>query len=89
MIAKELGNMMLSSWVNAFACVYASMPLILQTINVLLWLINIQYVLVTNLWITFIWMVYIGGLYGSSFTNFIFLANAKTDLHADLRLKIH
>ena len=33
-------------------------------------------------------MTLIGGLYASSLTNFMFLANAKTDLHVDLNLKI-
>ena len=84
MVAKELGNMMLASWVNAFACVYPNMPMILQALNVILWAVNIKYSLVTNIWLTFIWMIFIGGLYGSSFTNFLFLANAKTDLHVDL-----
>ena len=32
-------------------------------------------------------MTIVGGIYGTSNTNFIFLANAKTDLYVDLDLK--
>ena len=87
MAAKELGNVMLSTWINAFSCVYPGVPFLLQLINVILWAINIKYQVVTNLWVTFIWMTIVGGIYGTSNTNFIFLANAKTDLYVDLDLK--
>ena len=87
MAAKELGNVMLSTWINAFSCVYPGVPFLLQLINVILWGINIKYRIVTNLWVTFIWMTLVGGIYGTSNTNFIFLANAKTDLYVDLNLK--
>ena len=86
MIAKELGNLLFSTWINAFACVYPAMPVLLQTLNTILWAFNVRYAFVTNLWVTFFWMTIVGGLYASSFANFMFLANAKTDLHVDLNL---
>ena len=88
MVAKEFGNLMFSTWINAFACVYPSMPAILQLLNVILWFLNVQYSVVTSIWPTFIWMMLVGGLYGSSMTNFMFLANAKTDLFTDMNLHI-
>lgn len=33
-------------------------------------------------------MLFIGGLYGSAYTNSMFIANAKTDLPSDLNLVI-
>ena len=87
MVAKELGNIMFSTWINAFSCVYPGVPFLLQMINVILWAINLKYQFVVNLWVTFVWMTIVGGIYGTSMTNFIFLANAKTDLYSDLNLK--
>ena len=89
MVAKELGNLVFSTWINAFACVYPSFPALIQLLNVILWLLNLYYNLVSNIWVTFIWTMVVGGLYGSSLSNFMFLANANTDLHADLNLKMH
>ena len=89
MVAKELGNVMFSTWINAFACVYPSFPVLCQLLNVIAWIINLYFNLVHNLWVTFFWTMIVGGLYASSLSNFMFLANAKTDLYADLQLKIH
>ena len=89
MIAKEMGNILFSTWINAFACVYPAMPVLLQTINLILWALNCKFVFVTNLWVTFLWMTIVGGVYASPLTNFLFLANAKTNLHVDLDLSVN
>lgn len=84
-----LGNLIFSAYVQALTMVYPFIPVILQTINVCLWIVNVIFWFVTDLRLLFVWMVFIGGLSGASFTNFLFLANAKTDLFCDLKLNIY
>lgn len=87
-VAKEVGSLLLSSWTSSFVYLYPTMPAFLQTMNAFLWVINVTFNLVENIWIISIWMVFIGGLYGSAYCNAMFTANAKTDLEADLNLDV-
>ena len=87
-IASVLGNLIFSAYVQTFSMIYPFMPVYLQAINTCLWAINVYFWFVSDLRLLFLWMMFIGGLSGASFTNFLFLANAKTDLFCDLRLNI-
>ena len=88
-IAGVLGNLIFSAYVTAISLMYPFMPVIFQLINSFLWLLNVWTWFVQDLRLLFIWMMFIGGLSGASFTNFLFLANAKTDLFCDLKLNIY
>ena len=88
-IAGVLGNLIFSAYVQAFSMLYPFMPVYFQAINVCLWVINVYLMLVSDLRLLFIWMMFIGGLSGASFTNFLFLANAKTNLPCDMNLQIY
>ena len=88
-IAGILGNLIFSAYVTAISLMYPFMPVIFQLINSFLWLLNVWTWFVQDLRLLFIWMMFIGGLSGASFTNFLFLANAKTDLFCDLKLNIY
>ena len=84
-----LGNLIFSAYVTAFSLMYPFMPVVLQLINTCLWILNVWLWFVVDLRLLFLWMMFIGGLSGASFTNFLFLANAKTDLFCDLKLNIY
>ena len=56
--------------------------------NALFWFINYKYTLVTNIPITCLLLALTGGIQATPYTNFMFLAIAKTDLYSDLDLKI-
>lgn len=88
-IAGILGNLIFSAYVTAISLMFPFMPVIFQLINSFLWLLNVWTWFVQDLRLLFIWMMFIGGLSGASFTNFLFLANAKTDLFCDLKLNIY
>ena len=88
-IAGVLGNLIFSAYVTAISLMYPFMPVVFQFINTCLWLLNVWLWFVQDLRLLFIWMMFIGGLSGASFTNFLFLANAKTDLFCDLKLNIY
>ena len=88
-IAGVLGNLIFSAYVTAISLMYPFMPVIFQFICSCLWLLNVWTWFVQDLRLLFIWMMFIGGLSGASFTNFLFLANAKTDLFCDLKLNIY
>ena len=64
------------------------MPAVFQTLNIILWTFNVYFRFVENIWLIFFWMIIVGGLYGSAFTNSMFMANAKTDLSSDLHLDV-
>ena len=86
--SKEIGDLIFSPWISALACVYPKIPLQLQIVNVLLWFINYKYTLITNIPITCLWLALTGAIQATPYTNFMFLAIAKTDLYSDLDLKI-
>ena len=88
-VAGVLGNLIFSAYVTAISLAYPFMPVALQSINTVLWLLNVMTWFVQDIRLLFIWMMFIGGLSGASFTNFLFLANAKTDLFCDLGLNIY
>ena len=50
------------------------------------WLINLVFGVIENLFLTFLFMMLIGGLWGASYTNFLYLANAKIKLSCDMGL---
>ena len=88
-VAGVLGNLIFSAYVTAISLAYPFMPVVLQSINTILWLLNVMTWFVQDIRLLFIWMMFIRGLSGASFTNFLFLANAKTDLFCDLGLNIY
>ena len=87
-ISKEIGEIFFAAWISALACVYPSVPFILQTFNAALWMLNLKYTFITNMPVSCIWMVITGAIEATPFTNFTFLAIAKTNLYSDLMLKI-
>ena len=64
-------------------------PSIIQFSNVILWIINLQYGLVTNFNAIFVWLMWIGCQQGTDYTNFLFLANCKTNMQYDMNLNYY
>ena len=52
-------------------------------------MINLQYEYVSDFNIIFIWTMWVGIHAGTSYTNFLFLANTKTNLECDMRLNYY
>ena len=66
-----------------------SLPTLIQFGFFVFWLMNITMGLLENFFIIFIIMVCIGGLWGTSYTNFLYLANAKVRLSCDMNLSYY
>jgi len=65
------------------------LPTLFQGFNVIFWTLNVAYGFVTNFMLIFIWMLFVGGLAGSEFVNFLFLAVAKTTHINDMNLNYY
>ena len=50
------------------------------------WLVNVLFDVAEDFFIVFLVMIFVGGLWGTSYTNFIYLANAKISLSCDMGL---
>ena len=65
------------------------MPTIVQACFALFWVFNIAYNIIDNFVVVFIIMMAVGGLWGSEYTNFLYLANATfEELPCDMKLKM-
>ena len=64
-------------------------PSFFQFINLLLWILNCYTGWVTNFFVVFMWMMWVGCQTGTCYTNFLFLANARTNLECDMRLNYY
>lgn len=65
------------------------MPTIFQAFNVIMWIANIHFNFVTNFNIVFVWLMWVGCQQGTDYTNFLFLANSKTNMHYDMNLNYY
>lgn len=85
-VGLSLGSFIFGSRVQVVAMVRPTVICFYQFVNFLFWAINMQFQLVENFYVAFVSVVLIGGVMGSVYTNFLYLANAKTDLESDLDL---
>ena len=51
-----------------------------------MWILNLQFNAVTNFNVIFIWTMWVGCQQGTDYTNFLFLANCKTNAPYDMHL---
>ena len=65
------------------------LPMAFQFINFGLWSLNLYFEVVTNFNIIFVWTMWVGVHSGTSYTNFLFLANTKTNLDCDMNLSYY
>ena len=86
LFSKEIGEIIFSAWISAVACVYPSIPFILEILNACFWVLNLKYTLVTSIPILCLGLAITGAIQATPRTNFFFLSIAKTDLYSDLNL---
>ena len=60
-----------------------------QVINTVLWIANLHFRAVTDFNIIFVWSMWVGCQAGTDYTNFLFLANTKTNLPCDMNLNYY
>lgn len=89
LFAYYMGSFVSLSSVQSLTLEYPWLPTFFQTINLALWCVNIQYRLVESYNLVWVWTVWVGVHSGTSYTNFLFLANTKTNLPCDMRLNYY
>lgn len=83
--AYNLGDILGVSSIQTMSIEYPTGPTIIQITNLVLFsFLSLQWNIITNYWLIFLWLIFIGAQGGTCYTNFIFLANAKTNLKQDL-----
>jgi hypothetical protein len=84
-----LGDIIGLSSIQTLSIVYPEGPMLIQIINLVLFSLNQYYHVITNFNVIFVWCIWIGMQAGTCYTNFMFLANAKTNLKEDLNLNFY
>jgi hypothetical protein len=51
-----------------------------------LWIVNLTFGLVTNFYLVFLHLIWVGVMGGTVYTNFFYLANTRTKLKSDFKL---
>ena len=85
-VAMFTGNFIFMAYVQEITLMRPSLPTIIQLGFFIFWLINATLSFVENFSLIFLIMMAIGGLRGTEFTNFLYLANAKVKLPCDMNL---
>ena len=87
--AYNLGSVISLSTLQSTALERPYIPTMFQAINVALWILNLQFGFVTNFNVVFVWLMWIGCQQGTDYTNFLFLANCKTNMAYDMNLNYY
>ena len=85
----NLGSVISLSTLQSTALERPYFPTIIQFINAVVWFFNIHFQFITNFNVVFIWMMWIGCQQGTDYTNFLFLANCKTNMDYDMKLNYY
>ena len=83
---SAFGALVAAAYIQAYTLPYPFVPLIALAINFVLWAANVAFRFVTSPYLLFIWMMVLGALRNCAYINFLFLANADTDIDCDLEL---
>ena len=87
--AYNFGSVISLSTLQAVTLERPYIPTIIQAFNSVLWIINLNYNLVSNFNMIFVWLMWIGCQQGTDYTNFLFLANCKTNMAYDMGLNYY
>ena len=74
------------SYVQVITMMRPSLPTMIQLGFFVFWLANVVFGSISNFFMIFMIMVGVGGLWGTSYANFLYLANAKISLSCDMGL---
>jgi len=79
--AYNLGDVLGLSSIQTLSIRFPFGPTLIQILNMLLFIVFVLWLpILTNFNIIFLWCILIGTQGGTCYTNFMFLANAKTNL---------
>ena len=84
--AMIIGSFLFMSWVQPLTLRRPTLPTIIQLGFFAFWIFNASLNLIENIFVITIVMLCVGGLYGTDYTNFLYLANAKLELDCDMGL---
>ena len=87
--AYNFGSVISLSTLSSVTLERPYIPTLIQAINFVLWIINLQTGMVTSFNVIFVWMMWIGCQQGTDYTNFLFLANCKTNMDYDMQLNYY
>lgn len=84
-----MGSFVSLSSIQSYTLMYPWLPTVFQAGNIITGVLNLHYEWVTSYNVVFVWTVWVGIHAGTSYTNFLFLANTKTNLDCDMRLSYY
>ena len=88
--AYNLGDLLSLSSLQQVTLEYPMVPTLFQLLNFSFWTVNLLLGFpVANFNFIFLWTLWVGCQGGTSYTNFLFLANTKTNLNCDMRLSYY
>lgn len=87
--AYNFGSVISLSTLQAVTLERPYVPTFIQFFNVIFWILNLYYGLVQDFNIVFVWVMWIGCQQGTDYTNFLFLANCKTNMAYDMALNYY
>lgn len=86
MFAYYTGSFISRSTIHSSVLSKASTPTLVQLFNLIFWVFNLKYSLVTNFYLVFFILVWCGFPGGTAYSNFFYLANTRTNLPCDFGL---
>ena len=86
MFAYYTGNFISRSTLHSQILSQAYAPTLIQLANLCLWLLNLKYQYLTSFYPVFFFLVWCGFPSGTAYSNFLYLANARTKLDCDFGL---
>lgn len=88
--AYNLGDVLGLSSIQRVSIKYPTGPTLIQIANMVLFTVFVLWwPLLNNFNLCFLWCIWIGSQGGTCYTNFMFLANAKTNLPEDMNLNFY
>ena len=88
--AYNLGDLLSLSSLQQVTLEQPWVPTLFQIVNFILWTINTALGFpIANFNFVFLWSIWVGCQGGTSFTNFLFMANTRTNLDCDMKLSYY
>jgi len=86
MIAYYAGSFISRSTLHSSILSKSYTPTLAQLVNLTIWTYNLQYQLFTSFYPVFFFMIWCGFPGGTAYSNFLYLANTRTNLDCDFQL---
>jgi hypothetical protein len=86
LIAYFAGSFISRSTLHSSILSRAYTPTVIQLVNMIFWLLNLKYALVDNFYAVFFLTIWCGFPGGTAYSNFLYLANTRSNLKCDFNL---